>query len=135
MMNPQIQLSHLRQIALVVSDVDKALAFYRDLLGLRFLFRPAPHLAFLDAGGIRIMLSVPEGAGSIGNNSILYFHVQGIEEVHEELVRRGAIAVRKPEKVAEMPDHHLWISFIQDPDENLIGLMDEKIILKETNPQ
>jgi catechol 2,3-dioxygenase-like lactoylglutathione lyase family enzyme len=59
----------IRQIAITVSDVDAALGFYRDLLGLTFLFRAGPGLAFLDAGGIRLMLSTPQGHGTVGANS------------------------------------------------------------------
>ena len=63
-------LSTIRQIAITVSDVDAALTFYRDALGLAFLFQPAPTLAFLDAGGIRVMLTTPQGAGAVGATSI-----------------------------------------------------------------
>jgi len=70
----------IRQIAVTVSDVETALTFYRDILGLDFLFAPSPDLAFVLTGDTRIMLSTPQGAGSIGANSILYFAVEGIEE-------------------------------------------------------
>jgi hypothetical protein len=69
----EIKLSEIGQIAVTVSSIDKALPFYRDALGLTFLFSPAPDLAFLAAGAIRIMLSTPQGAGAVGANSILYF--------------------------------------------------------------
>ncbi len=49
----------IRQVAITVSDVDAALGFYRDVLGLAFLFRAGPGLAFLDADGVRIMLTAP----------------------------------------------------------------------------
>ena len=65
------KLSAIRQIAITVADVDIALGFYRDVLGLPFLFRAGPGLAFLDAGGIRLMLSTPQGAGAVGANSTL----------------------------------------------------------------
>ncbi|MDE2236144.1 MAG: VOC family protein, partial [Gammaproteobacteria bacterium] len=70
------------QIAVTVSNVPKALAFYRDILGLEFLFSPSPNLAFLSAGSVRIMLTTPQGAGQAGANSILYFKVTDIESVH-----------------------------------------------------
>ena len=71
----QPRLSHIHQIAITVGDVDIALAFYRDALGLPFLFQPAPTLAFLQAGDVRLMLTTPQGAGAVGANSILYFRV------------------------------------------------------------
>jgi methylmalonyl-CoA/ethylmalonyl-CoA epimerase len=120
------QLSDIGQIAITVSDVATALPFYRDVLGLNFLFSPAPTLAFLAAGSIRIMLSTPQGAGAIGANSTLYFKVEHISEMFAAIVARGAIVEREPQLAATMPDHELWIGFVRDPDLNLIGLMEEK---------
>jgi len=117
---------NIRQIAVTVADVEKALGFYRDLLGLEFLFAPTPELAFLQCGDIRLMLSTPQGAGAVGANSILYFGVDDIESVHSDLVDRGASSERAPALAAKMPDHDLWIGFLRDPDGNLVGLMEEK---------
>jgi len=125
-MNSERKLSDLRQIAITVSDVGTALPFYRDVLGLTFLFRPAPMLAFLAAGSVRIMLSTPQGAGTVGQNSILYFTVADIAATHAAIVARGAISERPPQLAAKMPDHELWTGFVRDPDGNLIGLMEEK---------
>ncbi|TQM16655.1 methylmalonyl-CoA epimerase [Pseudoxanthomonas sp. 3HH-4] len=119
-------LSGIRQIAITVSDVEVALGFYRDALGLTFLFQPAAQLAFLDAGGIRLMLTTPQGAGAAGANSILYFTVQDIVSTQAALVARGATEERPPQFAARMPDHELWIGFLRDPDGNLVGLMEEK---------
>lgn len=121
-----IQLSEIGQIAITVSDVPKALVFYRDALGLRFLFSPAPTLAFLAAGPVRIMLSTPQGAGAVGANSILFFKVQGIEEAWRQIVVRGATEDRAPHLTAKLPDHDLWTAFLRDPDGNLVALMEEK---------
>lgn len=114
------------QVAVTVSDVDAALAFYRDVLGLAFLFRAGPNLAFLAAGAVRLMLTTPQGAGAVGANSVLYFKVVGIEDVYAAMVARGAAAERAPQLTARMPDHDLWIGFVRDPDRNLVGLMEEK---------
>ena len=119
-------LSDIRQIAVTVSDVDAAVGFYHDILGLAFLFRAGPDLAFLDAGGIRIMLSTPQGAGAVGANSILYFKVADIVATHAVLVERGATNERAPQLAAKLPDHELWTGFLRDPDGNLVGLMEEK---------
>src|SRR5690348_11154347 len=78
------------QIAITVSDVAKALTFYRDVLGLKFLFSRSPNLAFLSAGPVRIMLCTPQGAGSVGANSILYFKVTDIMAAHADIVEKGA---------------------------------------------
>jgi predicted enzyme related to lactoylglutathione lyase len=121
-----VKLSDIGQIAITVSNVEMALGFYRDTLGLTFLFSPAPTLAFLAAGGVRIMLSTPQGAGTVGVNSTLYFKVQDIEATYSSILARGATAERIPQLAAKMPDHELWIGFVRDPDGNLVGLMEEK---------
>lgn len=114
------------QIAITVGDVSQALPFYRDVLGLQFLFSPSPDMAFLSAGSVRIMLTTPQGAGSVGANSILYFKVADIENAHAEIVARGATDEQAPHLTGKLPDHELWISFVRDPDGNLVGLMEEK---------
>jgi predicted enzyme related to lactoylglutathione lyase len=125
-MNTEHKLSDIRQIAITVSDVAKALPFYRDVLGLTFAFSPSPNLAFLAAGPVRIMLSPPQGAGTIGHNSILYFKASDIAATHAAIVARGATDERAPQLTAKMPDHELWTAFVRDPDGNLVGLMEEK---------
>ena len=120
------KLSEIRQIAITVSDVSAVLPFYRDALGLTFLFSPAPNLAFLAAGGVRLMLTTPQGAGSVGHNSILYFKVTDIAAAHAAIVARGAANERAPQLTARLPDHELWTAFVRDPDGNLVGLMEEK---------
>jgi catechol 2,3-dioxygenase-like lactoylglutathione lyase family enzyme len=125
-MSEASKLSSIRQIAITVSDVETALDFYQRILGLDLLFRAGPNLAFLDADGVRLMLSTPQGAGAVGANSILYFKAADIETVHAELLERGGTEQRPPQLAAKMPDHELWTSFLRDPDGNLVGLMDEK---------
>ncbi len=118
-------LGSIGQIAITVSDVAVATTFYRDVLGLTFLFEAGPNLAFLDAGGVRIMLSTPQGHGAPGANSVLYFRVNDIVQSYADIVARGATAEREPGLTARMPDHELWIGFVRDPDGNLVGLMEE----------
>ena len=114
------------QIAVTVSDVAKVLPFYRDMLGLKFLFGPNPNLAFLAAGRARIMLSTPQGYGTPGSNSILYFKVKDIAATYAAMIQRGATEHRPPQFTVPMPDHDLWIGFLRDPDGNLVGFMEEK---------
>ncbi|HUF72219.1 MAG TPA: VOC family protein [Gammaproteobacteria bacterium] len=120
------RVSGIRQIAVTVSDVEQALEFYRDLLGLEFLFAPNADLAFVQAGDVRIMLSTPQGAGSVGANSILYFQIEDIEAAFGDFVARGAREERAPALAAQMPDHELWVGFLRDPDGNLVGVLEEK---------
>lgn len=120
------RLSTVRQIAITVSDIERAVGFYRDVLGLPFLFAAGPGLAFLDAGGVRLMLTTPQGGGEVGANSILYFAVSDIHASHVALLARGAVDERGPTRTARMPDHELWTAFVRDPDGNLVGLMEER---------
>ena len=118
--------SEIRQIALAVSDIGNVLPFYRDILGLKFLFSPSPNLAFLEAGGVRLMLTTPQGVGAVGHNSILYFNVKNIEAAHAAMLGRGAMNERGPQITARMPDHEVWTAFFRDPDGNIVALMEEK---------
>ena len=114
------------QIAVTVSDVASARRFYSDVLGLKFLFEAGPNLAFVAAGPVRIMLTTPQGAGAVGQNSILYFRVDDVAAIYDSLCQRGAKPDRKPGLAARMPDHELWLAFVRDPDGNLVGLMEER---------
>jgi catechol 2,3-dioxygenase-like lactoylglutathione lyase family enzyme len=124
MLRPTV--SRVRQIAVTVSDVKKSLGFYQDILGLKFLFSAGPNLAFLDADGVRLMLSTPQGSGEVGKNSVLYFSVSNIQAAHQQFVNLSAVSEREPQLAAQMPDHELWTSFLRDPDGNLVGLMEER---------
>ncbi len=119
-------LASVRQIALTVSDVTRATSFYRDALGLHFLFAAGPTLAFFDVGGVRLMLSVPEGDFTPGGGAMLYFKVGDIEATHALLASRGVDFPSEPHLIAAMPDHDLWLDEFRDPDGNPLALMCEK---------
>ena len=116
----------VRQIALTVSDVERSVSFYRDALGLTFLFAAPPSLAFLDVGGVRLMLAPPEGAFKAGASSVLYFKVADIIAAHAELSARGVSFTDAPHFIAPMPDHDLWLAAFRDPDGNPLALMCER---------
>jgi predicted enzyme related to lactoylglutathione lyase len=118
-------LSEIGQIAIVVRDVPKATDFYRDVLGLKFLFGAGPNMAFLAAGSVRLMLTTPQGAGEAGKNSILFFKTSDIEAEYAAIVARGAKGESTPRMVAKMPDHDLWLAAVRDPEGNIIELMSE----------
>jgi catechol 2,3-dioxygenase-like lactoylglutathione lyase family enzyme len=117
--------AHIGQAAINVHDLDKAVAFYRDTLGMRFLFQAPPKMAFFDCGGVRLMLAVPERPEFDHPSSIFYFQVADIQAVAETLEGRGVEFDRAPHKIAEMPDHDLWMAFFRDADRNLLALMSE----------
>jgi methylmalonyl-CoA/ethylmalonyl-CoA epimerase len=117
-------ITRLGQVAINVYDVERATAFYRDVLGLKFLFA-AGHLAFFDCGGVRLMLDKPEKPEFVHPSSILYFSVPDIQEAHRRLVKAGVAIVGEPQMIAKMPDHDLWMSFFRDTEENVLALMCE----------
>ena len=116
-------LTTIGQIALTVSDVDRAIAFYRDKLGMKFLFQ-VPNLGFFDCGGIRLMLTGGESSGE-KSSSVLYFKVADIRQARQELLARGVTFESEPALVARMPDHELWMAFFRDLDRHLLALMCE----------
>jgi methylmalonyl-CoA/ethylmalonyl-CoA epimerase len=119
------QLSTIGQIAMVVQDVPRATAFYRDRLGMRFLFE-FPGLAFFDCGGVRLMLSRAEKPEFDHPGSVLYFKVDDIDAAHAELTARGVTFIDKPHLIAKLPDHELWMAFFSDSEGNTLALMNEK---------
>jgi methylmalonyl-CoA/ethylmalonyl-CoA epimerase len=117
-------LSRIGQIAVPVRDLDRAVAFYRDALGLPFLFR-VPNLAFFDCAGTRLMLSLPERGETEQRASILYFAVDDIQGAYEALCARDVPFDDGPHVVARMDTYDLWMAFFRDPDGNLFGVMSE----------
>jgi methylmalonyl-CoA/ethylmalonyl-CoA epimerase len=124
---PDVATISLGQIALTVSDVARSTAFFRDQVGLPFLFSAGPTLAFLDVDGVRLMLSTGEGEFRPGLSSVLYFKVDDITASHRAMRTRGVTFVDEPHLVARMPDHELWMCFFRDPDGHTMALMCERM--------
>ena len=117
-------LSAIGQIALTVHDLEKAVPFYRDALGLPFLFE-VPGMAFFDCGGVRLMLALPEGDDHGHGGSIIYFNVDDIIAQSKAMQGRGVEFIREPQMTADMGDHELWMAFFSDPEGNTLALMSE----------
>ena len=119
-------LNQIGQIAVHADDLDRAVAFYRDTLGMRFLFQAPPALAFFDCGGIRLMLdAVKEKDSDERLSSMIYYKVADINATYETLVSRGVTFESKPHLIAKLSDHDLWMGFFRDSEKNLVGLMSE----------
>lgn len=121
----RVGIEGIGQIAIAVNDVDRSVDFYENTLGLKLLFRAPPGLAFFDCGGVRLMLTIPQGEGIDHSTSIIYYKVDDIEAATANLKAKGVSFVHDPQMTAKMEDHELWIGFLRDPDENLIGIMAE----------
>jgi methylmalonyl-CoA/ethylmalonyl-CoA epimerase len=120
--------ARIGQIAMTVGDLPRAVAFYRDVLGMRFLFEAPPAMAFFDCGGVRLMLSLPEQAGAVAGQqfgSIIYYAVDDIQQAATVLEGRGVRFEQPPHIVARLPHADLWMGFFRDPDGNLLAIMSE----------
>jgi predicted enzyme related to lactoylglutathione lyase len=115
--------SAIGQIALTVTDLPRAVAFYRDVLGLKFLFE-APNMAFFDCGGVRLMLTVSDTPEST-YGSIIYYKTEDIQAASRQLLARGVAFESRARMIAKMPDHELWMAFFRDSEGNLVALMSE----------
>lgn len=120
-----VGIGSIGQIAIAVSDIKKSVNFYRDTLELKLLFEAPPGLAFFDCGGVRLMLTIPQGDERDHRTSVIYYKVNDIEAATIALKAKGVSFIHEPQMTAKMEDHELWIGFIRDPDENLIGIMAE----------
>ena len=118
-------LAQIGQIAVIIHDLNRAVAFYRDVLGMPLLFEAPPKMAFFDCGGIRLMLSLPETPEFDHPGSILYYKVADIQATWTALQEGGADLLSEPHLVARMPDHELWLAFFKDSEGNTLALMCE----------
>jgi len=127
-MNDQrnISLSEIGQISVNVHDFDRAVAFYKDTLGIKHLFTVPGRMAFFDCGSVRLMLAIPERPDLDHPSSILYFKVPDIEQAHEGLVSRKVHFETKPMLVAPMATHDLWLAEFRDSENNVLALMCER---------
>lgn len=118
-------LSQIGQIFVNVKDLDRAIAFYRDMLGMRFLFTAPPVMAFFECGDIRIMLGRADRPEIDHPASIIYYKVDDIEKVYEVFNARGVEFIVKPHLVAPMPTYDLWLADFKDSEGNILALMSE----------
>ena len=118
-------LERIGQIAVTVRDLERAIRFYRDILGMRFLFQAPPQMAFFDCSGVRLLIGVPERPEHNHPASIIYYRVADIRAAHDTLRERGVTFVTPPHLVAKLPDHDLWLADFRDSEENILALMSE----------
>lgn len=118
-------LKQIGQIFVNVKDLDRAIAFYRDMLGMRFLFTAPPGMAFFECGDIRIMLGRADRPEIDHPASIIYYKVGDIEKVYEVFNARGVEFIVKPHLVAPMPTYDLWLADFKDSEGNILALMSE----------
>jgi methylmalonyl-CoA/ethylmalonyl-CoA epimerase len=121
----ELHLSTIGQISMTAHDIERAVQFYSQKLGMKMLFQFPPKLAFFDAGGVRIMLSTPEKPEFDHPGSVLYFRVPDINDTWTIMKERGVLFEGEPHIVARMPEYDLWMAFFRDSEGNLLALMSE----------
>src|SRR6185503_7577317 len=118
-------LSSIGQIAVNAHDLDRAVAFYRDKLGMKHLFTVPPHMAFFGYVHVRLMLSLPEKPEFDHASSIIYFKVADIQQATNILAERGVQIEAQPALIANMGSYDLWMAGFRDSENNLLALMSE----------
>jgi len=113
------------QLLIPVEDLDRAITFYRDTLGLRFLFSAPPQMSFFQCANVRLLVGVPAADQPRQRGSAIYFQVTDIHAVHRTLIERGVKFSAGPHIVHRTPTTELWLAEFQDPDGNHLALMSE----------
>ena len=125
-MSEQIGLGTIGQIAVNAHDLERAVGFYRDALGMKLLFEAPPKMAFFDCDGVRLMLSLPERPEFDHPSSIIYFKVPDIRAAHAALSERGVPFEGEPHMVHKTEAYELWMAFLRDSEGNFLALMSEE---------
>lgn len=116
---PHTNLSSIGQIARFVSNIERSVDWYRDVLGLTHLFTHGD-LAFFDCDGTRLFLNI----GDVKANSIIYFNVDDIHLTYRTMTEQGVEAVSAPHMIHTHEDGtEEWMAFFNDPDGQPLGLM------------
>jgi methylmalonyl-CoA/ethylmalonyl-CoA epimerase len=116
------------QLLIPVDDLEKGVAFYRDILGFRFLFAAPPQMAFFDCGGVRLLVGVMPPGQKPQRGSAIYFQVPNIHDVFAHLKSSGVRFMVEPHVVDRTPKSELWLSEFSDPDGNKLALMSDLAI-------
>ncbi|MBD8038165.1 VOC family protein [Solibacillus sp. A46] len=112
------------QIGVPIKNMENAIAFYKDKLGLPVLFS-TDSMAFFECSGQRLLLSIPEKEGFANSSSVIYFQVEDIKEAYKELIGKGVFFNDEPHIVAKMEHTETWMAFFKDSEDNTHALMSE----------
>jgi len=115
----------ISQLLIPIEDLEKGVAFYRDVLGLPLLFEAPPQMAFFNCGGIRLLVGVVPPGKTAQRGSAIYFQVTDIHAVHFSLNGKGVAFKAEPHLVNRTPKSELWLAEFTDPDGNQLALMSE----------
>ena len=116
------------QVSIGVSDVDRAVKFYRDVLEIPFLFQVpgSPEMAFFDCGGTRLYIVKPESSDVAPASSVIYFTVDSVQDAAEELKSKSVELESGPHIIHQTDNYTLWMAFFHDSEGNLMAVMSEE---------
>ncbi|OPH48503.1 glyoxalase [Paenibacillus ferrarius] len=120
----EVSLTQIAQISVNAADIPRAVAFYRDTLGIKLLFQTA-QMAFFDCSGIRLMISLPEKPEFSHPGSVIYYKVTDIQQSYKVLSNKGVDFLSKPHFVANMGSFDIWMAFFRDTEGNTLALTSE----------
>ena len=118
-------LGPIGQISRQVGDIEAAVKWYRDVLGLPHLYTFG-NLAFFDCHGTRLFLSA--GVKEVGEpgDSVLYFRTDDIEATCRQLTERGVTFHGAPHMIHRHESGvEEWMAFFEDVDGKLLALMSQ----------
>jgi methylmalonyl-CoA/ethylmalonyl-CoA epimerase len=118
------KIQKIGQIAVPVKNMDTAIDFYKEKLGLPLLFN-MDNLAFFDCNGLRLLLSIPESEEFANASSVIYFQVNDINTSYQELIEKGVTFIDEPHLIAKMGQTETWMAFFKDTEDNTHALMSE----------
>ena len=124
-MSVDLKINSVYQISISVDDLDEAIDFYRDKLGVPFIAKFPPGLAIFDCAGVHLMLSAIPGEASTGN-SVIYFNVPDVQIGYETLKERGVEFTSEPHVIHSTDNYELWMAFFENPDGNTMAIADER---------
>ena len=124
-MSDEPKINSVYQVSISADDLDAAVDFYRDKLGMTFIGQFPPGLAIFNCDGVHLMLSAIPGEASTGN-SVIYFNVPDIQVGYETLKKRGVEFSSEPHVIHSTDNYELWMAFFKDPDGNTMAIADER---------
>ena len=125
MKTDSIHLSAVGQIGIPVHNLEAATTFYRDTLGMDFIFQVPGMMSFFDCGGVRLMLAIPTSAEHDHPSSVIYYRVGDIHTTFADLSAKNVHFTQNPHSVGQMGEVDVWMAFFEDVDGNTLALMSE----------
>ncbi|MGM9987921.1 MAG: VOC family protein [Bacillaceae bacterium] len=117
----------IKQVGVPIKNLERAIIFYRDVLGINLLFN-TNNMAFFECDGLRLLLSLPEKDTFEYASSVIYFQVENIITAYEEYSQKGILFIDKPHVIAKMNNIETWMVFFKDTEENTHALISEVTI-------